>query len=161
MRLNVKAPPTCLCYGRQVYTHEGAKASHINAELQLRRLVLANMLFEDSFYVDGKTTAQVVAETIPEVDPAVVAKIAIEAREKQHLRHIPLLLCREMARLPTHRHVVSSTLERVVQRPDELTEYCAIYWKDGRKPLSAQSKKGLARAFPKFNEYSLAKFCGD
>jgi 60 kDa SS-A/Ro ribonucleoprotein len=45
-------------------------------------------------------------------------------------------------------------LERVIQRPDELTEFLAIYWKDGRQPLSAQVKKGLARAFRKFNEYA-------
>ncbi len=52
-------------------------------------------------------------------------------------------------------------LERVIQRPDELTEYLAIYWKDGKTPISAQSKLGLARAFVKFNEYSLAKYNRD
>jgi hypothetical protein len=33
---------------------------------------------------------------------------------------------------------------------DELSEFVAIYWKDGRVPLSGQVKKGLAAAFPKF-----------
>jgi 60 kDa SS-A/Ro ribonucleoprotein len=74
------------------------------------------------------------------------------------LRHVPLLLVREMARHKTHRHLVSDTLARVIQRADELSEFVAIYWKDGRVPLSGQVKKGLAAAFPKFDEYQLAKY---
>jgi len=58
------------------------------------------------------------------------------------LRHAPLLIVREMARHATHRRLVAETLERVIQRADELAEFVAIYWKDGRVPLSAQVKKG-------------------
>jgi len=65
---------------------------------------------------------------------------------------------REMARHKTHRGLVAETLERVIQRADELCEFVAIYWKDGRVPLSGQVKKGLAAAFPKFDEYQLAKY---
>jgi hypothetical protein len=74
------------------------------------------------------------------------------------LRHAPLLIVREMARHATHRRLVAETLERVIQRADELAEFVAIYWKGGRVPLSAQVKKGLAAAFPKFDEYQLAKY---
>jgi hypothetical protein len=49
-------------------------------------------------------------------------------------------------------------MARVIQRADELAEFVAIYWKDGRAPLSGQVKKGLAAAFPKFDEYALAKY---
>jgi hypothetical protein len=87
-----------------------------------------------------------------------VAALAVEAREQMKLRHAPLLLVREMARHKTHRGLVAETLERVVQRADELCEFVAIYWKDGRVPLSGQVKKGLAAAFPKFDEYQLAKY---
>jgi 60 kDa SS-A/Ro ribonucleoprotein len=74
------------------------------------------------------------------------------------LRHAPLLLVREMARHATQRKLVGDTLTSVIQRADELAEFVAIYWKDGRVPLSAQVKKGLAAAFPKFDEYALAKY---
>lgn len=144
-----------------IFTHEGAKASHINPEQQLRRLVMAHMLWEDQFYIDGKTVAEQVAEAIKHVKAEKVAEIAIEARERQKLRHIPLFICRVMAGLPTHKHVVADTLARVIQRADELAEYVSLYWKDGRVPLSAQSKKGLARAFQKFDEYQLAKYNRD
>lgn len=169
-----------------IFTHEGAKATHCNPEQQLRRLVMAHMLWEDQFYVDGKTAAEQVAEAIKNVKAEKVAEIAIEARERQKLRHIPLFICRVMAALPTHKHVVADTLERVIQRADELSEYVALYFGTchycfarvsevevkrkicstcvqavARQPLSAQSKKGLARAFQKFDEYQLAKYNRD
>jgi hypothetical protein len=84
--------------------------------------------------------------------------LAVEAREKMKLRHAPLLLVREMARHKTHRGLVASTLAQVIQRADELAEFVAIYWKDGKVPLSAQVKKGLAAAFTKFDAYALAKY---
>ncbi|MGO4210547.1 TROVE domain-containing protein [Terriglobus sp. YAF25] len=119
---------------------------------------MACMLWEDTFYEQGETVASRIASLVPQVDAAVVAEIAVEARERMKLRHVPLLLVREMARYPTHRGLVAETLERVIQRADELAEFVAIYWKDGRCPLSAQVKKGLAAAFPKFDAYALAKY---
>lgn len=140
------------------HTHEGAPARQISPELQLRRSVLACMLWEDQFYEDGVAIAGRIRELVGQVDAAKVAALAVEAREKMKLRHAPLLLVREMARLKTHRHLVAETLARVVQRADELAEFVALYWSDGKQPLSAQVKKGLAAAFTKFDEYALAKY---
>jgi 60 kDa SS-A/Ro ribonucleoprotein len=139
-------------------THEGAPARLISPELQLRRSVLACMLWENQFYEDGVEIAGRIAELVPKVAAEKVAALAVEAREQMKLRHAPLLLVREMARHKTHRAPVSETLTRVIQRADELAEFVAIYWKDGRVPLSGQVKKGLAAAFPKFDEYQLAKY---
>jgi hypothetical protein len=139
-------------------THEGAPARNISPELQLRRSVLACLLWESQFYEDGVEIAGRIAELVPKVAVEKVAALAIEARERMKLRHTPLLLVREMARHKTHRALVSETLARIIQRADELAEFVAIYWKDGRVPLSGQVKKGLAAAFPKFDEYQLAKY---
>jgi len=96
---------------------------------------------------------------VPKVAAEKVVALAVEAREQMKLRHAPLLLVREMARHKTHRALVAETLARVIQRADELAEFVAIYWKeDGRVPLSGQVKKGLAAAFPKFDEYQLSKY---
>lgn len=152
-KLNTKRDP--------IFTHEGAKASHINPEQQLRRSVMSCMLWENSFYEDGESIADRISQTIPMVSPEKVSQITIEAREQMKLRHIPLFIVREMARLNTHKHLVSSTLERIIQRADELAEFVAIYWKEKRQPLSAQVKKGLSAAFNKFNEYQLAKYNRD
>src|SRR6266568_6692640 len=139
-------------------THQGAPARHISPELQLRRSVLACLLWESQFYEDGIEIAGRIAELVPKVAVEKVAALAIEAREQMKLRHAPLLLVREMARHATHRALVAETMVRVIQRADELAEFVAIYWKDGRAPLSGQVKKGLAAAFPKFDEYALAKY---
>ncbi|HET6180773.1 MAG TPA: TROVE domain-containing protein [Candidatus Sulfotelmatobacter sp.] len=139
-------------------THEGAPARNISPELQLRRSVLACLLWESQFYEDGVEIAGRIAQLVPKVDAEKVAALAVEGREKMKLRHAPLLLVREMARHATHRGLVAETLARVIQRADELAEFVAIYWKDGRVPLSAQVKKGLAAAFPKFDAYALAKY---
>src|SRR5215472_12271720 len=107
------------------HTHEGAPARHISPELQLRRSVLACMLWEDQFYEDGVAIAGRIRELVAKVPPDKVAALAVEAREKMKLRHAPLLLVREMARLASHRHLVAETLYQVIQRADELSEFVA------------------------------------
>jgi 60 kDa SS-A/Ro ribonucleoprotein len=139
-------------------THEGAPAVAIPPELQLRRSVLACMLWEDMFYEDGMAIADRIAGLVAQVDPEYAAAVAVEARSAMKLRHAPLWIVRAMARLPLHKAQVAGTLESVIQRPDELTEFLALYWKDGRVPVSAQVKRGLGRALRKFGEYQLAKY---
>lgn len=144
-------------------THEGAPASRINPLAQLRRSVLACLLWEDEFYENGESIATRIATLVGLVPPATVAALAIEARTVQHLRHVPLLLVDALAKSsdPARRAVVGATLAQVIQRPDELTEFAAIYNRDKRQPFAAQVKKGLAAAFQKFSGYSLAKYNRD
>jgi hypothetical protein len=151
--LNLNIPWT-----KGLRTHEGAPAKQISAEQQLRRSVLACMLWEDQFYEDGVAIAGRIRELVAKVSAEAVAALAVEAREKMKLRHAPLVLVREMARLASHRHLVAETLTRVIQRADELSEFVALYWSEGKQPLSAQVKKGLAAAFTRFDEYALAKY---
>lgn len=149
-----------------VFTHEGAKARAFSPEQELRRAVMNCMLWEDQFYENGVAIADRIAALVPKVEPAKVAAMAIEAREDMKLRHAPLLIVREMARHEDHKALVAATLARVIQRPDELSEFLAIYWADALGPMqqrktravSAQVKKGLARAFAKFDAYQLAKY---
>src|SRR5260370_908191 len=115
---------------KQKQTHEGAPARHISAEQELRRSVLACMLWEDQFYEDGVAITGRIRELVPKVAAEKVAALAVEAREKMKLRHAPLLLVREMARLSTHRQFVAETLLRVIQRADELSEFVALYWSE-------------------------------
>ena len=144
-----------------IYTHESGLAKKITLELELRRSVMACLLWESTFYEGGDDIARRIAYLVPKVKPDKVAEIAIEAREQMKLRHVPLLIVREMAKHNSHKYLVKDTLARILQRADELTEFLAIYWKDGRQPLSAQVKKGLAVAFTKFDAYELAKYNRD
>lgn len=145
----------------QEFTAEGAVASRITSEQELRRSVTACMLFEDGFYESGESIADRIKKLVPLCRPSFVAACAFEARTKMKLRHVPLLLVREMARHASHRGLVSGLLPDVIQRADEITEFCAIYWREKRQPLSKQVKLGLAKAFLKFDEYALAKYNRD
>lgn len=154
---------------KSVRTHEGAKARAFGPEQELRRALMNCMLWEDQFYENGVSIAERIGALVPKVEAETVAAMAIEAREGMKLRHAPLLIVREMARHEGHKALVAGTLERIVQRPDELTEFLAIYWADALGPMqqrktravSAQAKKGLARAFAKFDAYQLAKYNRD
>ena len=135
-----------------------AAQSNINT---LRRAVLANLLWEDLAYVSGRSTADIISELIPKCDPAEVANLAIEARLQQKLRHTPLFIASEMCKYPETRALVSTVLPVIITRADMLTDFLAIYWKDGKKPLANQAKKGLAEAFHNFDEYQFAKYDRD
>ncbi len=144
-------------------TAGGAVASRISAVDELRRSVMGYLLWEGSYSEDGVAVADRIAKLVKQIAPSTVASIAIQAREDMKLRHAPLFLVREMVRHENHRPFVADTLARIIQRPDELSEFLAIYWKDEPRfgktsPLPSSVKKGLARALGKFNAYSLAKY---
>lgn len=139
-------------------THEGAPAKMINAEQELRRSVMSCLLWEDTFYEDGESIADRVTNLIPKVHVDKVADIVHEARHYMKLRHMPLFMIRQMARLDSHKSAVSNLLETTINRPDEITEFMAMYWADGKQSISAQVKKGLAKAFTHFDAYQLAKY---
>ena len=142
-------------------THEGAPAMNIDAYQELKRSLMACMLWEDTFYESGIEISQRIEKLVGQVKPEEAKNLAIEAREQMKLRHAPLLAVRAMAKLPEHKKLVGETLAKIIQRPDELTEFLAIYWKDGKEPLASQVKKGLAKAFTKFDAYQLAKYNRD
>jgi 60 kDa SS-A/Ro ribonucleoprotein len=147
-----------------LWTHEGAPAPHISVLAQLRRCVLSCLLWESEFYEDGVEIGARIAELTAQCLPEDVAALAIEAREQMHLRHVPLLLLRELARHPLLKdrpQLLSRTMGRVLQRADEPAEFLALYWKDKKQPLSKQVKRGLAWSMRRFSEYELAKYNRD
>jgi 60 kDa SS-A/Ro ribonucleoprotein len=160
-----------------IFTHGGAKAQKINAKLQLQRSVLTSLLWEDSFYESGDSVARRISALVPEVNPVDVVDIAFMAKFDMKLRHAPLYLMRELSRYtPGHLKktgfeyawdtekvsaLVESGINAVIRRPDEVSEFLAMYWKDKKQPISAAVKRGLAKAFSKFNEYQLAKWNKD
>lgn len=154
---------------RPARTKEGGKAKAFGPRDELKRALMNCLLWEDQFYDDGVAIAERIAALVAKVSPVEAATLAIDAREKMKLRHAPLLIVREMARLPEHKPLVADTLARVIQRPDELTEFLAIYWANElgpmqqrqKQPVSAQVKKGLAKAVAKFDAYQLAKYDRD
>lgn len=142
-------------------THEGVIASRVSPLQELRRTVAACLLWEDGFYESGESVADRIKALVAVTPAESVVALAIEARNAFKLRHVPLLLARELVR---HGYNVAALLPQIIQRPDELAEFLAIYWKDREgqaKKIPSSVKRGLSAAFVKFNAYSLAKYNRD
>src|SRR4051812_43986227 len=126
MKLNTAEKPA------PIFTHEGGRATRTDALHQLRRSVLTCMLWENSFYEKGSEVAERIAALVPQLPPQQVAELACEARDRMNLRHVPLFLIAELSKVKGAGTLVADTLAHVIQRADELAEFLAIYWKDGR-----------------------------
>ena len=141
---------------------------HQPPQLELERAVATCLLWENTFYEKGSALAARIGALVRQVTFAEAATVAVRARYEWRLRHAPLFLVAEMAaKRAEHKGpitgigVIGDTLANVIQRPDELAEFLAIYWRNGKRPLAEQVKRGLAMAFTKFDEYQLAKWNRD
>lgn len=142
-------------------THEGAPAKRISAHRELKRAVLSTFLWEDQFYENGQSIGDRITSLVAQCNPNDVADLCIDARTQYNLRHVPLLILTALLKHPKRPANMAEIIAKTIQRPDEMGELISIYWKDGKRPLAAPLKKGIAQAFGKFNEYSLAKFDGN
>ena len=157
-KLNPLVKPTSKLDEERLAGGSGALAAKQSNVALLRRVVLANLLWEDVAYMDGLKVAEEIKRLIylcPAID---VYNIALEARLMQKLRHTPLFIAVEMCKYPEHKLFVADLLPKIITRADMLTDFLALYWEDGKKPICNQAKKGLANAFHNFNEYKLAKY---
>lgn len=162
--------------GATAFTQEGATAFPYATDVQkLRRSVMACMLWEQEFYESGEEIGARIYALARLVPVEELAAIAVEARTKMKLRHVALYLAAILAQnvsLNTEvgirckdQSLVQDTIATVIDRADELTEFLALYAKINGVPtnkikskLSHQVRKGIARAFLKFDEYQLAKY---
>jgi hypothetical protein len=136
-------------------THEGGTAVPIKPIDQLRRSIMACLLWEDQFYEDGVSIADRVSSLLDQVSREEARKVLYEAKFDNKLRHIPLYLLTLFAQ---KKWLVKDDVNAICTRADDMTELLALYFKDGKKPVSHQLVKGLALAFGKFDEYQLAKY---
>lgn len=159
MRLNQNAKQRRRIFANAPRTHEGGPAyPEVSKEQQLNRSVLSCLLWEDTFYESGESIADRISALARECNGKFVSELAMRARKDYKLRHAPLLLLDALCEIGTGSSLVSDTIAETIDRPDELSEMLAVYWRNGKRPLSNQLKKGLSRAFGKFDAYQLAKY---
>lgn len=149
-------------------THEGASAAHLTVVQQLERSVMSCLLWENEFYEDGQTIADRIRTLVLQNHPADVVRIARQARQEMHLRHVPLLIVDTMLTSDKHRPFVRELIPEVVKRADEMAELLAMYWADGggdrrksKRKMCKQLQRGLADVFPTFSGYEIAKYNRD
>lgn len=135
---------------------------NFSARTQLERALMSCLLWEDTFYESGVDIATRITDLVKQVSSVDAAELAVQARVYMGLRHAPLLMIVAMLQAsPAHKAEVRHLIARIVTRPDQMGELLAIYWKNGKKPLAAQLKRGLADVFGRFDEYQLAKYNRD
>ncbi len=159
MRFNQLSKPK-----NRLRNHEGAEAYRLNPALELYSLVVTSSL-SDTFYEKGSDRIDRLRSLIGQNEPGFVAQLAVYAREKMHLRSVPLVLAVELAKIHNGSPLLSRLVARIVQRADEITELLAYYQLANAREevkklnrLSKQIQKGLGRAFNKFDEYQFAKY---
>jgi 60 kDa SS-A/Ro ribonucleoprotein len=142
----------------------GGKAYQLSPEMELYTAAVTSLV-DNTYYEKVNDRLQRIRACIAKVSPQFVAKLAIYAREEMKLRAMPLVLIVELARVHRGDDLVSRTVERIVQRADELTELLAYFQsaenRTGTKRLHKMPKqlqKGLAAAMNKFDEYQFAKY---
>ena len=144
--------------------HAGAAAFTLTPALELYAAVATTAL-ADQFYETADTRLTRLRQLVAQCEPRFVAQLAVYARERMHLRSVPLVLAVELARRHRGDSLVSHLVARIVQRPDEITELLAFYAQANQRAgvkilnrLSKQVQKGLAQSFNRFDGYQLAKY---
>ncbi len=150
MRLNVRP-------ANPHRTYEGAPAiPPKNPLAEMRRAVASCLLWEDQFYEDGVSIADRISSLVAVCEPKDVAALAVEARTDMKLRHAPLWLLAGLAK--AGHGADADTYAATINRADEMGELISMHWKDGKRPLPAAMKRGIAKAFGKFDAYRLGKY---
>ena len=125
----------------------------------LRRVTLANLLFESSYYQKADTIMAQIENLVPKVAPEKVIELALECRFEQKLRHTPLWLL--LLVNDYHKGVsIKEAIARIANRPDMLMDLLGMIKarKGSIKPIPKGIKKGMALAFRNYDEYQLAKY---
>ena len=146
--------------------YEGEVAYKLTPKMELYTLVCTASL-QKKFYTDEDKCIERLKKLLHKVPVPFAAKLAIYAREQMYLRSIPLVIAVELLKLERSK-LTEDLVERVIQRADEIPEILSYFQlaneRGGTKKLNKLPnalKKGVARAFYKFDAYQFAKYNRD
>jgi len=125
--------------------------------------ILLTSFVNDQYYRSSNKLISEVKELVNNIeDKEFLAKLAIYARDKFGMRSISHVLASELANHISGREWAKRFYEKVVIRPDDMTEILAYYIRNKTNPddpkFPNSMKKGFAKAFDKFDNYQIAKY---
>ena len=143
----------------------GGQAYKQTDELALVSMLLTSFV-NDQFYKKGSATLKDLKALSEKIgDKEFVAKAAIYARDKFGMRSITHGLAGELTSQLAGFEWAKSFYDKVVVRPDDMTEILAYYLSNkagkGKVKFPNALKKGFATAFDKFDGYQIAKYKGE
>ena len=145
-------------------TFEGGRAANLTPKERLEHLVLACLLWEDTFYEDGKSIVEQIKDAVLKCSVKDVMEIAEKAKFEQKLRHAPLwILVSLVSKLKNEKDkgdFNTSFVSKFLTRADDMGELISLYKiQEGDKaPIPNIFKKAISQALGKFDEYQLAKY---
>jgi 60 kDa SS-A/Ro ribonucleoprotein len=162
---------------KQVLTHGGAPTTATNNPgLELNKCLATCLLWENAFYERADSIADRISKLVAQVgakDPMLVAEAINHSRNKMQIRSASQFAAVEFLKwysknrtrnsvAANSQWAVEKALQAAIQRPDEMGEALALYWK-GQKdaPIPATLKRVLADKFTTFKPYHLAKWNRD
>lgn len=147
----------------------GGEAYEQTPELQLISLMLCSFL-KDQFYSGSQEQLDRIVKLTDTIkDKEFLAKLAIYARDKFHMRSVTHVLAALIANqvkgsqitpkgTVSKQSFVPGFIDHVVQRVDDATEILGFYLSHCEPKVPNNLKKGLGRSLGKFSAYQLAKY---
>lgn len=127
-------------------------------KLELVSLLLTSFV-EDQFYRSAETQVDRLSDLVAGLsDKKFAAKAAVFARNEFGMRSITHVLAGEIANTVKGEKWTKHFFNRVVRRPDDVTEILAYHLSKRGKPIPNAMKKGLGMALSRFDDYQLGKY---
>jgi hypothetical protein len=115
----------------------------------------------DKFYRTGSDEQARIAQLVAQ-EPLFAAKAAVFARNEFGMRSVSHVVAGEVTQHVKGEQWVKHFIDAVIRRPDDMSEIIAYRAsRYGLHPIPNALKKGLRRAFGKFDRYQLSKYRGD
>lgn len=137
----------------------GGRAYHESKELQLVSLLLTSF-GDDKAYRTAEQTFAKLDELISACDKKFCAKAIVYARREFGMRTITHYAASVLAKYIGGEKWAKDFYNKVVYRPDDMTEIIACHEHRNQKITNAM-KKGFASALGEFSDYQLAKYRGE
>lgn len=145
--------------GIKTVNEAGGQAYKQTPELELISILLTSFA-NDSFYRSANDTFDRLKELVRICDKKFVAQAAVYARTQFGMRSITHCVASELAKHIAGEKWAKDFYSAVIYRPDDMLEILSYHTsRNGKLPNSM--KKGLAKAFDKFDRYALAKYRGE
>ena len=137
----------------------GGEAYTQSRELELLSILLTSFA-NDQFYRSSDDTFFRLKELISSNNIEFAAKAIVFARTEFGMRSISHVAASEIAKYASGKPWAKRFFDRVIYRPDDMTEIIS-YHKNVNGKLTNAMKSGFAQAFDKFDAYQLAKYRGE
>ncbi|MCB0520113.1 MAG: TROVE domain-containing protein [Lewinellaceae bacterium] len=135
----------------------GGNAFEQSPKMQLASLLLTSFA-QDQYYRNANQSFDQLKALLAKVEPEFAAKAAIYARTTYCMRSITHVLAAELAKYAAGQPWAKGFYEKIIARPDDMTEILSVVLAVESNKLPNAMRKGFAKAFDKFDGYQLAKY---